>query len=121
MQVEHVIGAQMMVVKDIKVIVAGLEDVDNATLRDALDKARDHLDKGVAVLATVNDNKVQLVVGVTKNLTEKIKANELANYLAQQLDGKGGGRPDMAQAGGTKVAKLTMVLQSVYPWVEEKL
>ncbi len=121
MQVEHVIGAQMMVVKDIKVIVAGLEDVDNATLRDALDKARDHLDKGVAVLATVNDNKVQLVVGVTKNLTEKIKANELANYLAQQLDGKGGGRPDMAQAGGTKVAKLTMVLQSVYPWVEERL
>ncbi len=58
---------------------------------------------------------------MTKNLTEKIKAGELADYLARQLGGKGGGRPDMAQAGGTNVAELTAALQSVYPWAEEKL
>ncbi len=107
--------------KDIQIVVAELEDVDNATLRGALDKARDHLERGIAVLATVNDGKAQLVVGVTKNLTEKIKAGELADYLARQLGGKGGGRPDMAQAGGTNVAELTAALQSVYPWAEEKL
>lgn len=107
--------------KGIQIVVAELEDVDNATLRGALDKARDHLERGIAVLATVNDGKAQLVVGVTKNLTEKIKAGELADYLARQLGGKGGGRPDMAQAGGTNVAELTAALQSVYPWAEEKL
>lgn len=121
MQVEHVLSAQMRILKDIQIVVAELEDVDNATLRGALDKARDHLERGIAVLATVNDGKAQLVVGVTKNLTEKIKAGELADYLARQLGGKGGGRPDMAQAGGTNVAELTAALQSVYPWAEEKL
>jgi alanyl-tRNA synthetase len=73
------------------------------------------------VLGAVTDGKVSLIAGVTDDLTAKVKAGELVNYVAQQVGGKGGGRPDMAQAGGTDAAKLPGALQSVKPWVEQKL
>ncbi len=120
-QVDHLVGAQMINVKGVKVVVAGLDDVDNAALRDALDKVRTKIESGVAVLATVNDGKVQLIAGVTPDLTAKIKAGELVNFVAQQVGGKGGGRPDMAQAGGTQPGRLVPALQSVRAWVEERL
>ncbi|MCL2871902.1 MAG: alanine--tRNA ligase [Betaproteobacteria bacterium] len=121
MQVDHLIDAQTVNIKGIKAVVAGLDNVDSAALRDALDKVRAKLGSGVAVLATVNDGKVQLIAGVTPDLTAKIKAGELVNFVAQQVGGKGGGRPDMAQAGGTQPDKLAAALQSVRGWVEAKL
>lgn len=121
MQVDHLIDAQTVNIKGIKAVVAGLDNVDSAALRDALDKVRAKLSSGVAVLATVNDGKVQLIAGVTPDLTAKIKAGELVNFVAQQVGGKGGGRPDMAQAGGTQPDKLAAALQSVRGWVEGKV
>ncbi|MDR1528930.1 MAG: alanine--tRNA ligase [Burkholderiales bacterium] len=121
MQIDNMIAAKTRDLKDIKIVVSELEDVDNTVLRGALDKARDHLEKGIAVLATVNDGKAQLVVGVTRNLTDRVKANDLAAYLAGQIGGKGGGRPDMAQAGGVNTERLSSALQGVYAWAEERL
>jgi alanyl-tRNA synthetase len=104
-----------------KLLTATLEGVDPATLRETLDKLKDKLKSAVIVLATVRDEKVSLIAGVTADLMGKIKAGELVNFVAQQVGGKGGGRPDMAQAGGTQPDKLTEALQSVRGWVEEKL
>jgi alanyl-tRNA synthetase len=73
------------------------------------------------VLATVADGKVSLIAGVTKDLTSRVKAGELVNHLAQQVGGKGGGRPDMAQAGGTKPEGLKDALLSIEPWLEQRL
>jgi alanyl-tRNA synthetase len=69
----------------------------------------------------VNDGKVALIAGVTSDLTGKVKAGELVNFVAEQVGGKGGGRPDMAQAGGSEPDKLPGALQSVRPWVEQRL
>jgi alanyl-tRNA synthetase len=86
-----------------------------------LDKVKDRMQSGIAVLATVNDGKVSLIAGVTKDLTGRIKAGELVNHVAQQVGGKGGGRPDMAQAGGTNAAALPDALRSIEPWLEQRL
>ncbi|MBS1197018.1 MAG: alaS [Proteobacteria bacterium] len=108
-------------IKGVKVLAATLEGADIATLRDTLDKLKDKLKTAAIVLAAVVDGKVALVAGVTPDLTAKIKAGELVGMVAQQVGGKGGGRPDMAQAGGSDAAALPKALASVPAWVEGKL
>jgi alanyl-tRNA synthetase len=115
------LAAQVADVKGIKVLATTLEDADVATLRETLDKLKDKLKSAVIVLASVTDGKVSLIAGVTANLTAKLKAGELVNSVAQQIGGKGGGRPDMAQAGGTQPENLPAALASVKAWVEQKL
>ncbi|MDP2171146.1 MAG: alanine--tRNA ligase [Rhodocyclaceae bacterium] len=113
--------AQAADVKGIKVLAATLDGADVATLRETLDKLKDKLKSAAIVLASVTGGKVSLIAGVTANLTAKLKAGELVNSVAQQIGGKGGGRPDMAQAGGTQPENLPAALASVKAWVEQKL
>ncbi|MCK9285436.1 MAG: alanine--tRNA ligase [Rhodocyclaceae bacterium] len=113
--------AQAAEVKGAKVLAAMLEGADVATLRETLDKLKDTLKSAVVLLATVNEGKVSLIAGVTADLTAKAKAGELVNFVAQQVGGKGGGRADMAQAGGTDAAALPAALASVRGWAEQKL
>lgn len=101
----------------VKVLAAVLEGADVPALREAVDKLRDKLGSAAVVLASVADGKVSLIAGVTPDLTTKLKAGELVNMVAQQVGGKGGGRPDMAQAGGTNPAALPAALASVKDWV----
>jgi alanyl-tRNA synthetase len=108
-------------VKGAKVLAASLEGADAKTLRETMDKLKDRLKSAAIVLGTVNDGRVSLVAGVTADLTAKLKAGELVNFVAQQVGGKGGGRSDMAQAGGTEPARLPDALRSVQGWVEQKL
>ena len=108
-------------VKGAKVLAASLEGADAKTLRETMDKLKDRLKSAAIVLGTVNDGRVSLVAGVTADLTAKLKAGELVNFVAQQVGGKGGGRSDMAQAGGAEPAKLPDALRSVQGWVEQKL
>jgi alanyl-tRNA synthetase len=104
-----------------KVLAALIEDVDAAALRELMDKLKDKLGSGVVVLGTASEGKVSLIAGVTQDLTAKVKAGELVNMVAQQVGGKGGGRPDMAQAGGTDPSKLDEALKSVPDWVRGKM
>ncbi|HET9350102.1 MAG TPA: alanine--tRNA ligase, partial [Burkholderiales bacterium] len=115
------LAAQAVDVKGAKVLVATLDGADAKTLRETMDKLKDRLKSAAIVLGAVNDGKVALIAGVTADLTGKLKAGELVNYVAQQVGGKGGGRPDMAQAGGTEPAKLPVALQSVKSWVEQRV
>ena len=108
-------------VKGVKVLAATLDNADVAALRETMDKLRDKLKSAVVVLASTAGGKVALIAGVTPDLTGKVKAGELVNMVAQQVGGKGGGRPDMAQAGGTEPAKLPAAMASVQAWVEQKL
>ena len=112
---------QVIEINGTKVLVANLEGVDSKSLRGSLDDLKVKLQSGIVVLATVTDDKVSLIAGVTKDLTGKVKAGELVNLVAQQVGGKGGGRPDMAQAGGTEPAQLPAALASVTPWLTERL
>jgi alanyl-tRNA synthetase len=104
-----------------KVLAAQLDDADPKSLRDTVDQLKNKLGSAVVVLATVKDGKVSLVAGVTPDRTGKVKASDLANHVAGQIDGKGGGRPDMAQAGGNNPAMLASALKSVPAWVQERL
>jgi alanyl-tRNA synthetase len=113
--------SQAVVVKGAKVLAATLDGADAKTLRETLDKLKDRLKSAVVVLAAVEGGKVALIAGVTADLTTKVKAGDLVNFVAQQVGGKGGGRPDMAQAGGTSPEKLPEALASVRGWVEQKL
>jgi alanyl-tRNA synthetase len=115
------LSGQAIDVKGSKVLAATLEGADSKTLRETMDQLKDKLKSAAIVLGAVNDGKVSLIAGVTSDLTSKVKAGELVNFVAQQVGGKGGGRPDMAQAGGTDAAKLPAALQSVGPWVEQRL
>jgi alanyl-tRNA synthetase len=108
-------------VKGAKVVAATIEGADAKALREAMDKLKDKLKSAAIVLSSVADGKVTLIAGVTGDLTARVKAGELVNHVAQQVGGKGGGRPDMAQAGGTDVAALPSALQSVRGWVEQRL
>ena len=110
-----------MQVKGARVLAATLEGADPKTLRETMDKLKSRLKSAAIVLGAVNDGKVSLIAGVTSDLTAKVKAGELVNFVAQQVGGKGGGRPDMAQAGGTEPAKLSTALQSVKNWVEQRV
>ena len=107
-------------VKGIKVLAANLDAADAKALRETMDKLKDKLKSAAIVLSAVSDGKVSLIAGVTADLTSKIKAGELVNHVATQVGGKGGGRPDMAQAGGTDATNLQQALASVIGWVEER-
>jgi alanyl-tRNA synthetase len=115
------LSGQAIDVKGSKVLAATLDGADSKTLRETMDQLKDKLKSAAIVLGAVNDGKVSLIAGVTADLTSKVKAGELVNYVAQQVGGKGGGRPDMAQAGGTDASKLPGALESVRPWVEQRL
>ena len=112
---------QALEVKGVKVLSALLPGADAKTLRDTMDKLKDKLKTAVIVLAAVDGDKVQLAAGVTPDTTGKVKAGELVNFVAQQVGGKGGGKPDMAMAGGTDATNLNAALESVKAWVTERL
>jgi alanyl-tRNA synthetase len=113
--------AQAVDIKGLKVLAARLEGADAKTLRETLDKLKDKLKTAVIVLATVEGDKVQIAAGVTADSTGKVKAGELVNFVASQVGGKGGGKPDMAMAGGTDAAALPQALASVQAWVALRL
>ena len=108
-------------VKGAKVLAALLDGADVPRLRETMDKLKDKLGSAVIVLAAADGDKLSLIAGVTKDLTGKAKAGELVNFVAQQVGGKGGGRPDMAQAGGNRPDQLPAALASVQGWAEERL
>tara|TARA_R110001599_G_scaffold353838_1_gene599652 strand:- start:7418 stop:10018 length:2601 start_codon:yes stop_codon:yes gene_type:complete len=108
-------------VDGIKVLAANVEGADAKSLRDTLDQCKNKLGSGVILLSAITDNKVALAAGVTADLTSRVKAGDLMREMAQRLGGKGGGRPDMAQGGGTDVAGLPEVLKSVPDWVASAL
>ncbi|RYF15194.1 MAG: alanine--tRNA ligase, partial [Comamonadaceae bacterium] len=113
--------AQAVDVKGIKVLAARLEGADAKTLRDTMDKLKGKLKSAAIVLAAVDGAKVQLAAGVTADSMGKVKAGDLVNFVAQQVGGKGGGKPDLAMAGGTDASKLAGALQSVQGWVAERV
>ena len=112
---------QAIDVNGIKVLAATMEGADVAGLRETMDKLKDKLKTAAIVLASVADGKVSLIAGVTADATGKVKAGELVNFVAKQVGGKGGGRPDMAQAGGTDPAALPQALAGVAGWVTERV
>ncbi|SEO40567.1 alanyl-tRNA synthetase [Nitrosospira multiformis] len=108
-------------IKGVKVLAVCLEEADLKTLREAVDKFKNKFKSCVTVLAAVEDGKVKLIAGVTSDLTARLKAGDLVNFVAQQVGGKGGGRADLAQAGGTVPDSLPAALESVANWVEQHL
>jgi alanyl-tRNA synthetase len=108
-------------VKGVKVLAANLDGADVKTLRETLDQLKGKLKSSAIVLASSGEGKVSLIAGVTSDITSKVKAGDLVNFVASQVGGKGGGRPDMAQAGGTDPSGLPKALASVKGWVEERL
>ena len=113
--------AQAVDVKGIKVLAATLVGADAKTLRETMDKLKDKLKTAAIVLAAVDGDKVQLAAGVTSDSIGKVKAGDLVNFVAQQVGGKGGGKPDMAMAGGTDAKALPAALAGVQAWVAERL
>ena len=113
--------SQALDIKGVKLLVAKLDGADAKTLRDTMDKLKDKMKSAVIVLAAVDGEKVNISAGVTADHTGKVKAGELANFVAQQVGGKGGGKPDMAMAGGTNAAALPAALASVQAWVAERV
>jgi alanyl-tRNA synthetase len=111
---------QAVDVNGIMVLAATLDGADVARLRETMDKLKDKLKTAAIVLASVADGKVSLIAGVTADATSKVKAGELVNFVAQQVGGKGGGRPDMAQAGGTDPSGLPAALAGVAVWVGQR-
>ncbi len=112
---------QAIDLQGVKFLSAQLLGADTKTLRETMDKLKDKLKTAVIVLGTVEGDKVQIAVGVTQDTTAKVKAGELVNFLAAQVGGKGGGKPDMAMAGGTEPAHLAAALASAQAWVSAKL
>jgi alanyl-tRNA synthetase len=108
-------------INNVKVLSANLQGVEASSLRTMVDDLKNQLRSGIVVLGVAGDKKVSLIVGVTKDLTAKVKAGELVNFIAQQVGGKGGGRPDMAQAGGTQPNELDKALSTVPEWLQAKL
>ena len=115
------LATQAIEIAGSNVLAAMLEGADANTLRETMDKLKDKLKSAAIVLASVNDGKVSLAAGVTADLTAKIKAGELVNFVALQVGGKGGGKPDMAMAGGTDASQLPKALASVKDWVTSKI
>jgi len=112
---------QAVDIQGVKLLVAQLEGADAKTLRDTVDKLKDKMKTAVIVLTAVDGDKVNIAAGVTADTVGKVKAGELANFVAQQVGGKGGGKPDMAMAGGTNPAALPAALASVQAWVTERV
>ncbi|MDU6391002.1 MAG: DHHA1 domain-containing protein, partial [Pantoea sp.] len=108
-------------IQGVKLLVSELSNVEPKMLRTMVDDLKNQLGSAVIVLATVAEGKVSLIAGVTKDLTDRVKAGELVGELAQQVGGKGGGRPDMAQAGGTDAQALKGALAGVESWVSSRL
>ncbi|WP_334041310.1 alanine--tRNA ligase [Burkholderia ambifaria] len=115
------LAQQATEVGGVYVLAATLDGADAKTLRETVDKLKDKLKSAAIVLAAVEGGKVSLIAGVTPDASKKVKAGELVNFVAQQVGGKGGGRPDMAQAGGTEPANLPGALAGVKGWVEARL
>jgi len=115
------LATQAVDVKGLKVLAAKLEGADAKSLRETLDKLKDKLKTAAIVLAAVDGDKVQIAAGVTADSVGKVKAGELVNFVAQQVGGKGGGKPDMAMAGGTDAKALPQALASVQAWVAERV
>ncbi len=113
--------SQAVEVNGVKILAAQLEGADAKVLRETLDQLKNKLKSAAIVLASVQDGKVQLAAGVTADTIAKVKAGDLVNHVAQQVGGKGGGKPDMAMAGGTDPKGLTVALKSVQAWVSERL
>ncbi|GFD72853.1 alanine--tRNA ligase [Alteromonas marina] len=108
-------------INGVKVLIANLEGVEAKSLRSMMDDIKNRIGEGIVVLGVANESKVNLIAGVTKNLINKVKAGELVNFVASQVGGKGGGRPDMAQAGGDNPENLQQALDSVNAWLQDKL
>jgi alanyl-tRNA synthetase len=115
------LAGQAVDVSGAKVLAATLDGADANALRETMDKLKDKLKSAAIVLASVNDGKVSLAAGVTQDLIAKLKAGDLVNHVASQVGGKGGGKPDMAMAGGTDASQLPQALASVQTWVAAKL
>ena len=113
--------AKAVDVKGLKVLAATLDGADAATLRTTMDQLKNKLKTAAIVLAAVDGGKVQLAAGVTADSIGKVKAGELVNFVAGQVGGKGGGKPDLAMAGGTDAAALPAALASVQAWVTERV
>ena len=107
-------------VNGIKLIVNRIDGGDPKTLPDVMDRLKNKIQSGIVVLAAVNENKITLIAGVTQDLTETIQAGALVNHVASQVGGKGGGRPDMARAGGSDVEALPNALDSISEYILEK-
>ena len=114
------LAGQAVDVNGVKVLAARLDGADARALRETMDQLKNKLKSGVIVLAVTDGDKVSLAAGVTADLLGKYKAGELVNHVAQQVGGKGGGKPDMAMAGGTNAAALPAALASVKDWVAGK-
>jgi alanyl-tRNA synthetase len=113
--------ADAVEVQGIKVLAANVAGADAKSLRDTVDQCKNKLGSAVILLSAVNDDKIALTAGVTKDLTDRVKAGDLMKEYAQRLGGKGGGRADMAQGGGSDVSALTEVLKTVPDWVSDQL
>jgi len=110
-----------MEVAGVHLLTRRVEGLNSKTLRDTVDQLKNRLGSGVVLLANVDEGKISLVAGVTKDLTDRVKAGELVNHVASHVGGKGGGRADMAMAGGSDLAALPAALEAVKPWLESKL
>lgn len=115
------LGSGAVELEGIKMLVANLEDFNPKSLRDTVDQLKNKLGASVIVLACAAEGKVNLVAGVSKEVTDRVKAGELVNMVAEQVGGKGGGRPEMAMAGGSQPENLSVALDSVQPWLEARL
>ncbi len=115
------LAASAVDVQGVKVVAARLEGVDRKSLMDMVDQLKNKLGTAVVLLAAQEEDKVSVVAGITKNLTDRLKAGELVKSVSEMVGGKGGGRPDMAQGGGSDAAKLPVALESVKGWVEARL
>jgi alanyl-tRNA synthetase len=115
------LASQAREIGGIQVLAARLDGVDPKALRESLDRLKDQLGSGVVVLAAESDGKVNLVAGVTKDLTDRLKAGDLIREVAARVGGKGGGRPDMAQAGGSDPGGIPAALELVPRWVEQRV
>jgi alanyl-tRNA synthetase len=120
-QGDELVGRAIELAGGVRLLTASLPGADAKVLRETMDKLKDKLRSAVIVLAAPGDGKVQLAAGVTADQVGKVKAGELVNFVAQQVGGKGGGKPDMAMAGGTDAAALPAALASVQAWVSERI
>jgi alanyl-tRNA synthetase len=115
------LAGQARAIKNTKFLAALVQDMDAKSLRNTVDQLKNKLGSAVIALATVNDNKVTIIVGVSKDQIDKVKAGDLVSMLAAQVGGKGGGRPDLAEAGGTQPENVDKALASVEAWLAERL
>ncbi|MES9929492.1 MAG: DHHA1 domain-containing protein, partial [Candidatus Thiodiazotropha sp. 6PDIVS] len=115
------LASSAVTVGEVQVLAANLEGTDPKSLRETMDQLKNKLGSAVILLTAVAGDKVSLVAGVTKDLTGEMKAGDLVKLAAEQVGGKGGGRPDMAQAGGSNPDAIPEALALVEPWVKDKL